>query len=510
MRSKKAIINAVTILFSQILILLLNFILRKVFLFYFNTEYLGVNGLFNSVVSMLSVAELGVGTAITFSLYKPLAQKDYDIINGLMYLFKSIYRIIGICILVVGIAITPIVLQLVEIETEIPLLAVIYILFVINASISYFFSFSRTLIVADQQEYKLAVIDNLSKLLLIGFQALILIFTRNYILYLVMQIIMTFVQNFAVYLKVKKNYKEVSFAKKKLPEDIKKTIKKNISAMIIYKLAIVSVSSSDNLIISKMLGTVFVGLYSNYSMVILTLQTISSKLITGITATIGNVVAEENDKKTYGVLELLQYLCFIIYCILCSTLFSSINPFIRVFYGKEFLLDIVTVIVLLINFYLLGMQGATSIFRDTKGIFVQGKLRPLFQGILNIVISIALVLLMHNLTAVFLGTIISRLLTITWYEPYAIHKYGFGSTSKLFYFYEKKIMYFLMAVSINVITYIICSYIPVKNILSVLIIAMVAFAVSTILVGLSTMFTREYKHLVGILKGVLHAKNVKK
>lgn len=448
MRSKNAMRNVLANVFGQILILGLNFIARKIFLYVLDTNYLGISGLFTSVITMLSLAELGVGAAITFSLYKPLLNQDNELILSLMNLYKKVYRFIGILVLVVGCAITPIVMYLTVLETEIPHLELMYILFVINTSISYFYSYNRTLIVADQKEYRLAGIDYLSKIGLIFLQCAVLLLTKNYILYLIIQIIMTFLQNYLVYRKVRKLYPVIkSHDIKKLPEPVLAEIKKNTLAMMIYKLAGVIVSGTDNLIISKMLGIVWVGLYSNYSMIILSVQTICSKMISSVTASIGNVIAAGDKEHSYTIYEAMQYICFWVYGICSIELFVLLNPFIRLFFGEAYILPGATVLVVLINFYLLGMQGGTSVFREAQGIFWQGKLRPLVQGILNLVISIGLVLWMRNLTAVFLGTIISRILTITWYDPYAVHKHGFQDMKKLKTFTWKYFRYLLLVVA---------------------------------------------------------------
>lgn len=442
MYSRNAVRNAITNVLGQTFILVLNFISRKVFLLILDTNYLGISGLFSSVITMLSLAELGMGTAITFSLYKPLVDNDNELILSLMNLYRKIYCFIGIFILIIGTAITPLVMYMTEIEIEIPCLEWIYILFVVNASISYFYSYNRTLIIADQKEYRLAVIDYMSKLVLIFLQMIILVLTKNYILYLLMQIVMTFIQNYLVYRKVRKLYPIlISSDIKQIPKHIVQEIKKNTLAMMLYKLAVVIVSGTDNLIISKILGTIWVGFYSNYSMIVLSVQTICSKMVSSVTASIGNIVAAGDKERSYQVYETMQYVCFLVYGICTVVMFVLLNPFVELFWGREYLISNGTIAVVLTNFYLLGMQGASSALRDAQGIFWQGKLRPLAQGILNLVISLVLVFFMKNLTAVFLGTVVSRIMTVTWFDPYVVHKYGFKDLKRLKVFVWKYMKY---------------------------------------------------------------------
>lgn len=501
MYSKNAVRNALTNIFGQVLILVLNFISRKIFLLILNTNYLGISGLFSSVITMLSLAELGMGTAITFSLYKPLVDKDNELILSLMSLYKKVYRFIGIFILVIGAAITPLVMYMTEVEIEIPHLKWIYILFVVNASISYFYSYNRTLIVADQKEYRLAAIDYVSKLALIFFQMAILVLTKNYILYLFVQIAMTFVQNYLVYQKVRKLYPILlSSDVKQIPGRVLEEIKKNTLAMMMYKLAVVIVSGTDNLIISKSLGTIWVGLYSNYSMVILSVQTICSKMVSSVTASIGNIVAEGNTERSYQVYEVMQYVCFVVYGMCTVVLFVLLNPFVALFLGEEYLISNSTIAAVLVNFYLLGMQGASSSLRDAQGIFWQGKLRPLAQGILNLVISLILVFFMKNLTAVFLGTVISRVMTVTWFEPYAVHKYGFCDLEKLKTFVWKYVKYGGIVMSSGMIAFYLANICQVNSITGFIFKGIISVLTTSILIFLCTFRMSEFRFLIHKMK----------
>ncbi len=497
MYSRNAARNVLVNLFGQIFVLILNFISRKIFLFILDTNYLGISGLFSSVVTMLSLAELGVGTAITFSLYKPLAEKDNELILSLMNLYKKAYRIIGIFVMVAGAVLTPLALYMTEVENEIPHLKWIYLLFVVNASVSYFYSYNRTLMVADQKEYRLAVIDYVSRLALISSQTAVLVVTENYILYLLMQIIMTFVQNYLVYRKVLKSYPFLlSSHVKPLPERVLGEIKKNTLAMMLYKLAVVIVSGTDNLIISKTLGTVWVGLYANYSMIILSVQTICSKVVCSVTASIGNIVAAGDKERSYQVYEIMQYVCFVIYGMCTVILFVLLNPFIELFLGEEYLISNGVIITVLINFYLLGMQGASASLRDAQGIFWQGKLRPLAQGILNLVISLILVFFMKNLTAVFLGTVLSRVMTVTWFDPYAVHKYGFGDLKKIKYFVKKYMRYGGIVMLSSMTAFYLADLCPVPSFMGIIFKGMIAVLTTAGFIFAGTFRMPEFRFLI--------------
>lgn len=503
MRSKNVVFNAITNIIGQLIILIMNFISRKLFLTILDANYLGVSGLFSNVITVLSLAELGIGSTITFSLYKPLKNEDNDTIRALMNLYKKIYRIIGISIFLIGIAITPVALYMTNLKKSIPHLALIYFMFVGNAAISYFYSYSRTLIAADQKEYRLALIDYLTKILLVLFQMFFLYMTGSFIVYLIIQILMTYLQNYFVYKKVYKLYPVMSMkGTVKLSVDEIQILKKNNLAMIIYKFAIVIVSGTDNLIISKLLGTIWVGFYSNYSMIILSIQTIISKVISATTASIGNVLVSSDIKQSYLIYETLQYICFIIYGTVSIFLIVLLNPFICLVYGDEYVLEFITVITLVINFYLLGMQGSSSNFRDAFGLFWEGKFRPLLQGILNLVISILLVLWMKNITAVFLGTIISRICTITWIDPYIVHKYGFKNIKKLKAYWGKFLKYIFYVSITCFVTYNIAYCFNENTILGFLYKVSICTVVPVGSFFILTFQTKEFKYLFDKLKKI--------
>jgi len=411
---------------GQLFNLILGFVNRSIFISILGITYLGISGLFSSVLIMLSLAELGVGTAIVYSLYKPLAEHDEDKILALMNLYKKVYHIIGICILAFGLVLTPFIKHFIKEDPGIANLKLIFFMFVFQSSVSYFFSYNRSLIVADQKAYKLIWIDTSYSFINIFAPLLILFITKNYLLYLALKILTDIMRNLIVYFKVYKEYPVLKSDKKtKLDEETKHQLKKNIAALIVYKLAIVFSAGSDNIVISKFVGIAATGLYANYYLIISSLTGILNQALNSIVASIGHLSATESDDKKYDIFKVVQFINFWVYGFSSICLFILLNPFIELWLGKKYLFDMNTVLSLVLGFYLLGMQGAVSSFRDAQGIFWQGKLRPLFQAIINIGASIALVKVMNDISGVFWGTVISRITTCFWFDPYIVHKYGF-------------------------------------------------------------------------------------
>lgn len=445
MRTQNSIKNFVVGIGGNIINLALGFFSRYFFLLILSVEYLGVSGLFSSILTMLSFAELGIGTAIVYSLYKPLAEENTDEVNAIMQFFKKVYNIIGVIVLTAGMALLPFLDFFITDRRGIENLELIYALYVFNTAVSYFFSYNRSLMTADQKAYKLAIIDYLYRVLYIVCPLLTLWMTHNYIVYLCTQIVTTFFWNVVVYYKVQREYPILrDKQKKKISVSVKKDITRNTAAMMIYKVAIVITSGTDNLLISKFFGIATVGLCSNYTLVIQNMSSLLSQGINAITASVGNMSATENDDKKYKIFNVVFFINFWIYSYASLGLLFCLNPLIAFCFGEEYVVSYSIVIPMVVSFFLLGMQSTTSLFRDAQGLFWQGKLRPIAQTLVNLGSSILLTKLTGDVGMIFWGTAISRLVTNFWYDPYVVFKNGFHKP--LFPYFKRYAIYVISIV----------------------------------------------------------------
>ena len=188
--------------FGQVFALIISFFSRMVFVNTLGSEYLGLNGLFTNILSMLSLAELGVGSAMVYSMYKPLAENDYKKLNSLMSLYRKAYILIGTIIAIMGLSITPFLNYLIKDMPDINEINLIYVLYIINTSISYFYSYKRSLVIADQKRFVATFYRYFFYFIVNLLQIFILITTRNYILFVVIQLIGTLIENILVSKKV--------------------------------------------------------------------------------------------------------------------------------------------------------------------------------------------------------------------------------------------------------------------------------------------------------------------
>lgn len=501
-RTNNSIKNLSYAFIGQFIGILISLVSRFVFIKILTTEYLGLNGLFSNILSMLSLFELGVGPAMSFSLYKPLAENNKEKIKSLMKLYKKAYIVIGICVLVIGIALIPILPYLIDEMPDIKEnISVIYTLFVLNTAISYFYTYKKSLIISDQKRYIATKYKYIFYFLLHLIQIIVLITTKNYLLFLIVQVIMTLLENISISKKTDRMY---PYIKEKNIEPLLNTdkinIKKNVGAMFIHKIGGVFVNSTDNFMIAKFLGLSTVGLYSNYYLIINAINIVLSQLFSSIIASIGNLRATSTDEKVYLVFKKIYFINFWIYGFSSICLFVLCNDFITLWLGEEYLLSIYIVGILVINFYITGLRKAVLTFRDALGVYWQDRYKPIIESIINIIASIILVKQL-GIFGVFLGTFISTITTCFWIEPYVLYKYGMNQKLKNYFIIYLK--YSLVTIITGIITYVLASF-TVGNLITTFIFKfIVSIILPNLLFYLIFYKTDEFIYFKNLFKNML-------
>lgn len=410
---------------STIINLLFGFIYRSIFLSILSAEYLGINGLFTQILQLLSLADLGIAGAITFRFYKPIQQEDVFQVGKLMNFFKTIYRIILVVIVGIGLLLLPFLHLLIKDTSEIPSdvnLYVIYLLFLIQSASSYMFAYRQTLLTADQKQYIVSLMQLGGTFLRYLGQVIFLICTHNYSLTIAINIGLNILSNYAISLYAKRKYAPVFEIKETLSFLEKKEIFNDTKATLCHKIGGVVLNSTDSIILSKFAGLLSVGLYSNYSLIIGNLSTLAKQILSNTTASLGNACAELNAQERYKVYRNLVFLNLWIASTLTICLYVLINPFIELWVGKSMLLNKLTVISLCAQFFFELARQVNLSYTSASGLFVKDIYRPFIEAGINLVVSIVLVNIL-GIAGVFLGTVISCVTTVTWREPYLIFKY---------------------------------------------------------------------------------------
>lgn len=450
MRTKKASLNIVFALLTNIITIGIGFVTQAIFLKILGAEYLGINGLFTNIVSMLGIVELGIGSAIIYHLYKPIAQNDKKQIRLLMTFYKNAYRVIAIIILIFGLFLIPLLPFFMKDMTVNVNVTSIYLLFIMDIVCSYLLSYKRSILYADQKNYIINLVHIFYLITLNTLQMIILYFTKNYYYYLIIKVIMRIVENILITIIVNKKYsflKETS--EEKLDNATFQDIIKKVKALFFHKIGSFVISGTDNIIISKFLGLITVGLYSNYYMIINALQTLFTQVFTALTPSVGNLLIEDDKKKNYHIFQKIRFINFWIACFVGVGIFIVMDSFITIWIGKKYILSSFILIVLVINFYQTMMRASYTIFKEAAGIFYEDRYIPLLEALMNIFASIILVKI-FGLAGVFMGTIISGL--ILWGYSYPKYVYKKLFDRNYFDYIKETIFYLCLFLGILIFT----------------------------------------------------------
>lgn len=432
MRFQNSLKNFIVSWSGQIIYTLVLFISRSYFIRILGSEYLGISSLFSNILSMLSLAELGIGTAICFSLYEPLEKNNKEKIKSLVRIFRKTYFVIGCIILFSGILLAPFIQYFIsEIPQDIFTLNDIrlyFILYVINIAFNYFYSARSVLITADQKNYIVNLNQYFWNIICLISQTILLYLTRNYILYLIIQIICTIIQNIIINRISLKLYPYLKENANKLSSNDLNHLKKYIFATVCHKIGGVLVNSTDNLIISKFLGLLTVGQVTNYTTIISTITTFMGKIFNAISASVGNFTVSNVKDKSFELFNNVYFLGFWVYSFSAVSLFCLLDPFITLWLGKDYIINIDVVIVLCLNFYINGMRQVVLTFRDSMGLFWNDRYKPLFEASFNLIVSIILVQFV-GLKGVYIGTLLTYICIDLPIEPLILYRNGFSQSA---------------------------------------------------------------------------------
>lgn len=434
MRTLNSLKNIISGVSGQIITLVLQFISRTVFIHTLGIEYLGVSGLFTNVISILNITELGIGTAIVYSLYKPLAEKDIITIKATMNLYRKAYFAVGCAIACIGLILLPFLPFVMKGSTNLVNVQLIYILYVFQSVSTYwFFAYKSSLLIADQKKYIFNFIRYIIMTISTITQIALLLLFKSFMLYTVIGILSNIILNIFIAKKVDKLYPYIkNKTDDRLPKESTKEIFKNVFGMSMYKINSVIVRSTDNIVISAFISVTAVGLYANYLMITTSLIAIIKLVFSAVTASVGNLYASDTKERNEFIFRCLNMLSFWIYSVCGICLWVLFNPFITLWIGKEFLLNLEVVFLIALNFVMDGFQNVSIIYKDACGLFWKGRYRPVATAIINVVLSVLLAPKL-GISGVLLGTIISRLFTTWWYEPWMIYKFAFNMSSKRYF-----------------------------------------------------------------------------
>ena len=502
-RVENSIRNTIYALGTQIISMLMSFIVRTVFIYTLGKNYLGFNGLFSNIFSILSLTELGMGTAIIYSMYKPVAQEDHRKIAALLNLYRTFYRIVGIIVAILGLSLLPFLDYLVSGIQDIPELEIIYLLYLSSSVISYFFAYKKSMLTVYQQDYISSRINLLINFIQGIIQIAILILWHNYILYLLVLTISTFFNNWlnSLYADYKYQYLK-EYRSERVDEETKQKIYTDVKAIFVSRISSAIVTSTDNLLISAFVSTIILGLYSNYIMLINVVNTIINRILDSLVGSVGNLIAVESIERVYLIFKRVLFINYWLVAFSSMSFFILANPFITLWIGKSYLLSSGIIFMIALNLFMRLIRNTFIMFNNAFGHFVVLKKKNIIEPIINIVASLLFILVFKmGIIGVLLGTFVSNITTNFWFEPYLIFKKCQVSLKEYF---KIAANYLLTSIVAGGLTYILCDICLTGNswVLFLIRIVICCIAINLIII-LFYRKTDEYQYFMMLVKEVL-------
>lgn len=485
-------------LINKLVALLFPFIIRTIIIYTLGSEYLGLSSLFNSLLSMLSMAELGVGSAIVYSMYKPIATKSNDEICALLNLYKWIYRIIGGIVLAIGMVLLPFLRFL--IKGDIPADVNLYLLFFVylsNTVSSYLlFAYKTSILTASQRSDILSAINTICQLTMYILQVVMLLFTKNYYAYIIFLPLSTVVNNLIVAQIVNKKYP--AYKPKGMPQLATiNEIKKNVFALMGHKVGGIILNSCSNLFISANIGLVALAMYNNYYFVLSAVMGILNMFYISITAGIGNSLITEGPEKNYKTFKTLTFLNAWItswgtVCMLC--LFQH---FMKVWVGEQMRYSLETVILFSVYFFVWNIRKIVLTYKDAAGMWMSDIMKPYVSIVLVLALNLLLIGRL-GINGVLIATIITMVLVNIPWETYVTFKELLNRSA--WEYYKMLLTFAAATVLCSISCYMVTNLIAEDNFIQLLLKGVICCILPNCIWFALFMKTEEMRDLLAIIK----------
>ena len=515
MRSKKVLINSIFGMAGYAILMLSNFITRSVFVDQLGLSMAGVDTTFKNFLQVLSLAELGLSTGLLYKLYKPIEEKDNREIKKVLNFYKQAYKVIASVFMGGAFVLSFVVNFFIEDTDKSPVyISFLFILYAGDTVASYLFANRKALIVADQNNYLVNRNDAFISLITLISQVTLLYLTKSFIIYALVKIVCRLIGASLIGNKFRKMYPEIANDKSRetITGDEKKSLIKNMSAMLCHRIGGVSVTATGSAIISKMLGTVQAGIYGNYTIITTALMQLVTQVFNGVTASFGNIITVESKETIYKRFKLLYFFNYLVFSFFTVSVGVIVQPFMKLWMHGDpnSLFQDRTVVLLLCYFYVFGIRRVVLMAKDSAGLYRQDQWFAILEAVLNIVMSVGFVYWFKSVDGIILANILSMLIIPLWTQPYLVYKYVLEA--KLIGYYVRYVIYFAMTAGLYVATSLIANKLTtnIDNLFVELIVrGVLCVAIPNLLNVIVFAGTREFKDLITLLLGVVKKKTKK-
>ena len=480
MRFLNSLRNSVLAFAGQIITILMGFGVRWLFIHNLGQDYLGVNSVMESMLMILSMTELGIGTSVAFALYKPIDEGDEKRIDSLMAFYRKTYHAIGILTAIVGPMLLPFMHFFTKEAVNVSNLNLIYVLFLANTVLSYFFAYKRTLLNAYQQSYINSVSEDLFAVLKYILQAVALVVYKSYIGYIVINIVCAVCTNIVISVICDRKYPFIKdYRKEKLSKEDSAGIKKSIISLMYQKIGAKLVTGTDNLMISYAKLSLM-GVYSNYAMVVSIVSRVVHNVLRSVMGSVGNLMIQKDNEHKYKVFAEFAFANFCFYFFIAIGFSACLERFIVIWAGEDWLLSPLVTFVVILNFFLMGMRQPNIVVIEAAGLFNKMRMKAVGEVVVNLVVSfLFLIVFEMGIYGVLFGTTVSMVSVCIWWEIMAVHKYTLNTPCKR---YTLNFLGYILTATVGCFgAYFISSLIPVSGILGLIISGACAIVVYALL-----------------------------
>lgn len=482
---------------------LMPFVIRTIIIHKLGTEYAGLDSLFTSVLQTLSLAELGFGSALCYSMYKPIAEGDSALVSALLNYYRKAYRVIGVIISAIGIMLLPFLPNIVKGGyPEAINIYILYILYLANTVSSYFlFAYSQSLLTANQRSDIVTKIHLLSNMVMYVLQIVVLLTVGNYYIYTLILLIGTLGVNIGANAVARRKFSQYRCAGA-LEASQKRAISQNVRSLVGHKISGVVLNSADNIVVSAFLGLSFVALYSNYFFVINGVAVILSVCFEAITASVGNSIALESKEKNYRDFLLFSDISDWVIGMCSVCLIGLYQSFIDLWVGEGMLLPAQTMVFFVIYFYVNMIRKITLTYKDAAGMWWADFWKPYVGTIANIVLNVILVQII-GLDGVVLSSVFAMLVISLPWGAWALHKHYFAISQKKYYL--KMLYHTVLAVIACGAMYFIGERISIDGVKGLVVRLVISLVVANIVYAAGFAVSKELSGVFGFGKKVLGA-----
>lgn len=490
MDKKRSKLNVFVSIFFKIILLIGAILVKRFLIQYIGNEINGLNALYLSIIGFLSVAELGVGSSITFCMYKPIIENNEKKVAALYNLFKKLYLIIGIIILALGLMITPFLKFLVKDSANIDVNIYFgFFLMLTSVLLTYFFSAKISLINAYKNNYVTTTINSFGLIFQYVLQILLVVYTKSFYWFLISRIISVILQWIATELYCKRKYGKIISIKQVCDLETKQNVAKNVKAMFMHKIGGALVNSADSIIISIFLGVTILGSYSNYITIMTSMIAILTLFFTPLTSVLGHYCIENNVCKIKKHFNIFYIFNFSLGLVFFLGYYSVADSLISLLFSEGLEMDRMVVFIITINYFIQFMRKTTILFRDATGLFYYDRWKPIIEGIVNIVLSVIFVNC-FGVVGVIVATIITNLLICHIVEPYVLYKHLFSERPGKFYLlnYSCIALFLLLLICLN---YIMFSF--ENPLFEMLVNGLISIAISSVSLAIIVIFNKDFR-----------------